>query len=159
MFFAINIILALIWTGLLGTFDFYTFTSGILIGYAFLFLIYHKHRYARPYFFRPIRIIGFLFYYMKELIRSNIMVATDIIRPNPRYKPGVIAVPITVKTSLEINLLANLITMTPGTITLDVSPDQKTLYVHAMYLDDPEAVRKDITENLERRIHQMLVNH
>ena len=53
-------------------------------------------------------------------------------------------------------VLANLITMTPGTLSLDVSPDRKTLYVHAMYINDPEALRCDIKENLERRARALL---
>ena len=53
-------------------------------------------------------------------------------------------------------MLANLITMTPGTLSLDISPDRKTLYVHAMYIRDPEALRRDIQENFEPRVLALL---
>jgi multicomponent Na+:H+ antiporter subunit E len=70
--------------------------------------------------------------------------------------PGVVAIPIRAKTDLEITLLANLISMTPGTLSLDVSEDRKTLYVHAMYVKDPQDLRDDITNNLERRVLEIL---
>ena len=71
-------------------------------------------------------------------------------------RPGVIGIPIRAKTDLEITILANLITMTPGTLSLDISPDRRTLYIHAMYIHDPGALRKDIQENLERRVLELL---
>ena len=68
----------------------------------------------------------------------------------------VIGIPIKAQTDLEITVLANLITMTPGTLSLDISPDRKTLYVHAMYIRDPEALRRDIQENFEPRVLALL---
>jgi multicomponent Na+:H+ antiporter subunit E len=71
-------------------------------------------------------------------------------------RPGVIGIPLRARTDLEITVLANLITMTPGTLSLDVSPDRRTLYIHAMYIHDPEALRRDIQDNLERRVLELL---
>ena len=67
-------------------------------------------------------------------------------------KPGIFAFPLTVDRDFEITLLANLITLTPGTLSVDVSEDRKTLYVHALDCSDPEAVKRSITEGFERRI-------
>ena len=67
-------------------------------------------------------------------------------------KPGIIAIPLEAKTDFEITLLANLITMTPGTLSLDLSEDRRTLYVHAMYIHDPEKIRASIKNDLERRV-------
>lgn len=53
-------------------------------------------------------------------------------------------------------MLANLITMTPGTLSLDISEDRKILYIHAMYIHDIDALRADITDNLERRVLEIL---
>ena len=68
----------------------------------------------------------------------------------------VIEVPIEAKTDLEITLLANLITLTPGTLTLDVAPDRKSLYVHAMFVDDPEQIRAEIKNGMERRLLEVM---
>jgi multicomponent Na+:H+ antiporter subunit E len=72
--------------------------------------------------------------------------------------PGVVAVPLDARTDLEITLLANLITLTPGSVSLDLSEDKRVLYVHAMYIDggDVEAYRRSIKEGLERRVLELL---
>lgn len=78
--------------------------------------------------------------------------------PESYLCPGVIAVPLDARTDLEITLLANLITLTPGSVSLDLSPDKRVLYVHAMYIDggDIEAYRRSIKEGLERRVLELL---
>ena len=72
--------------------------------------------------------------------------------------PGVVAIPLDARTDVEIALLANLITLTPGSVTLDLSEDRRVLYVHAMYIDggDVEAYRRSIKEGLERRVLELL---
>ncbi len=72
--------------------------------------------------------------------------------------PGVVAIPLDARTDLEITLLANLITLTPGSVSLDLSEDKRVLYVHAMYIDggDIEAYRRSIKEGLERRVLELL---
>jgi multicomponent Na+:H+ antiporter subunit E len=67
-------------------------------------------------------------------------------------RPGVVAVPLELQTDAAITLLANLITLTPGTLSLDVSADRRVLYVHTMYLDDVEQFRREIKEGFERRV-------
>ncbi len=61
-------------------------------------------------------------------------------------KPGVIAMPLEARTELEITMVANLISLTPGTLSLDVSDDRKVLYIHAMFLDDEEELRRNLKE-------------
>jgi multicomponent Na+:H+ antiporter subunit E len=72
--------------------------------------------------------------------------------------PGVVAIPLDARTDAEITLLANLITLTPGSVTLDISEDRCLLYVHAMYIDggDVEAYRRSVKEGLERRVLELL---
>jgi multicomponent Na+:H+ antiporter subunit E len=72
--------------------------------------------------------------------------------------PGVVAIPLDARTDAEITLLANLITLTPGSVSLDLSEDRRVLYVHAMYIDggDVEAYRRSIKEGLERRVLELL---
>ncbi len=151
MIFAINFILAIVWAGLLGNFDAWTIGSGFLLGYAALAIVYRKHPGVR-YFQKPQAVIGFLGYYLLELIHSNFTVALDILTPSHRMKPGIVAVPLDAESDFEITLLANLITMTPGTLSLDLSEDRKILYVHAMYITDPDEIRRSIKQDLERRV-------
>jgi multicomponent Na+:H+ antiporter subunit E len=67
-----------------------------------------------------------------------------------------VAVPLDAKTDLEIAVLANLITLTPGSLSVDVSDDRRTLYVHAMFVSDPDQVRTEIKRRFERWILALL---
>ena len=72
--------------------------------------------------------------------------------------PGVVAIPLDARTDVEIAVLANLITLTPGSVSLDLSEDRRVLYVHAMYIDggDVEAYRRSVKDGLERRVLELL---
>jgi multicomponent Na+:H+ antiporter subunit E len=98
------------------------------------------------------RLIVFAFYYMIELVLSSIFVAYDIITPTDHMKPGIVEVPIDLKSDTAIIALANLISMTPGSLTMDMSPDKKKIYVHAMYLNDKQEFIDKIKNDLETRI-------
>lgn len=156
MLLGINLLLTLVWAGLLGSIDTWTLLSGFLLGYGVLYLVYHGRDDSRAYFQKPPKVVAFLLYYLVELVRSNVIIAFDILTPTHRMKPGIVAIPLDARTDLEITLLANLITMTPGTLSLDVSPDRRTLYVHAMYIHDLESLRTEIKTQLERRVLEIL---
>jgi multicomponent Na+:H+ antiporter subunit E len=68
----------------------------------------------------------------------------------------VIAIPLDARTDTEILLLTTLITLTPGSFSLDVSSDRRELYLHVMYLDDPDQVRRQIKDGFERRVLEVL---
>jgi multicomponent Na+:H+ antiporter subunit E len=81
---------------------------------------------------------------------ANMRVALEIVTPGYQMRPGIVRVPTRTRTPLEATILANLITMTPGTLTLEVDPDTFDLYVHTLYLEDVDAFRAGIarTEDL-----------
>ncbi|WP_406662224.1 Na+/H+ antiporter subunit E [Methanolobus sp. ZRKC3] len=87
-----------------------------------------------------------------EIIKASIAVAKIIIQPNIDIKPGIISVPISAKTNVGITAIANTITLTPGTLTIDVSDDRSTLYVHCIDIDDSDKVRDSIREELEEYV-------
>jgi multicomponent Na+:H+ antiporter subunit E len=71
-------------------------------------------------------------------------------------KPGIVKIPLTANTDLEITLLANLISLTPGTLSLDVSDDRKVLYVHAMYVKDREQFILGIKNGFEKKLLEII---
>lgn len=156
MYPAINILLALVWSGLLGGFTPENLVSGFVVSYVVLCFVTRGAPGHDGYFGRVPRLAKFVVYYLWELVKSNAIIAYDVLTPTHHMKPGVLGIPLEAKTDFEITVLANLITMTPGTLSLDVSPDRKTLYVHAMYIHDAEALRRDIKDNLERRVLELL---
>ena len=98
------------------------------------------------------RLPGFLLYFLKEVVVANLKVAAAVVAPRGRLRPAIVAVPLAVDRDAEIALLANLITLTPGTLSLDVSPDRRTLYVHAMAVTSPDELRREVRDGFERRI-------
>ena len=87
-----------------------------------------------------------------DLIVSSLVIMIDVWSPVQRFKPRILRVPIKSATDLEITTLANCITLTPGTTTLDVTPDRDALIIHAMYAEDADEVRKSVTDDLEPRL-------
>jgi multicomponent Na+:H+ antiporter subunit E len=106
--------------------------------------------------FRTWKVIAFAVFLFKELVLSTLRVAWEVITPAKKRRQGIIAVPLDAKTDLEIAILANLITFTPGTLSLDVSSDRSVLYVHTMFVDDPEVLRQEIKDGFERRVLELV---
>jgi len=101
---------------------------------------------------RLVRLPGFVLFFLKELVIANLKVAAAVLFPEGRLRPAIVAVPLALDRDAEIALLANLVTLTPGTLSLDVSPDRRTLFVHAMATSSPDDLRREIQQGFERRI-------
>lgn len=150
-----NIILALIWVGITGDFNLANLLIGLLLGYAILgFALRDQPQFAR-YVGKLPKLVWFTGFFLRELFTSNLRVAYDVLTPTHHMRPAVIAVPLIAHTDVEITVLANLISLTPGTLGLDVSSDRKVLYLHVMYLDDEQDVRDSI-RRLEQRVLDLL---
>lgn len=147
----LNILLALAWMFLSGDLNFINFIEGFLIGFIILWVSKHASE-SYDYFKKIPRIIGFVFYFFYELFVANLKVAYDIITPKHRMEPSIIAIPLTVDKDFEITILANLITLTPGTLSLDVSTNKKILYVHSMYVSDPKDFIDEIKNGFEQKL-------
>lgn len=150
----LNVSLALAWTFLTGEFTQINFFVGLLLGY-FLLLLLRDVVGSATYCTKVWKIIYFVVYFMWELIIANLHVAYEVITPKLHMHPAIVAVPLDLKHDLEITLLANLITLTPGTLSLEISSDKKTLYVHGMYVDDIEEFRQSIKQGFEKRVQEL----
>ena len=154
--FIYNILLSLLWALLTGEVSVGSLTTGFLLGYVALVLLYPTTGKKSSYFQKTLQFIRFALFFTKELIVSSYRVSMDVIKPLPLMRPGVVGIPLDAKTDLEITMLANIISLTPGTLSLDVSPDRKTLYIHAMYVLNPDDLRREIKDGLERRLLELL---
>lgn len=150
----LNLFLALMWASFIGE-----ITPGrLMVGFTFSYLLMWWLRQLvgqTTYFEKVPQILSFVLFFVMELIVSNLRVARDVIAWKRNSRPGIIAVPLDIKTDFEITLLAGLLALTPGTFAMDVSNDRKTLYVHAMFVTDPEILRRAIKNGLERRIMEL----
>jgi multicomponent Na+:H+ antiporter subunit E len=148
----LNVLLALIWAALTGQFTPVNLIFGFLFGYLMLWML----RRPSPYFLKLPQAIAFVLFVVWALTVASIRVAYSILLPMRFLRPGIVAVPLEASTDAEITLLANLITLTPGTLTLDVSTDRRTLYVHAIHVGDPEDFRRNLKASFERRVIEVL---
>jgi multicomponent Na+:H+ antiporter subunit E len=100
---------------------------------------------------RPWRLAAFLVLYLWDLIVANAVVAWEVITPEHAITPGIVRVPVHLGSDLGMTILANLISFTPGTLTLEVDEERSLLYVHALHMRSPDAVRRRVAR-LERRL-------
>ncbi len=147
----LNLLLAIAWAALSGSTSAHNLVLGFALGALALFLVREPFG-SKAYLWRLWAITSLALLFIKELAMSAIKVATTVLSPEMNLKPGIFAFPLTVDRDFEITLLANMITLTPGTLSVDVSDDHKTLYVHALDCADPDAIRRDIANGFERKI-------
>ncbi|MEH6943269.1 Na+/H+ antiporter subunit E [Bacillus sp. JJ722] len=151
----LNAILALVWMFLAHSYNPTSFVAGFLLGMLIL-LGFRRFFHTRFYLVRVWAVIKLFLIFIKELILSNIAVLKVILKPKLDMKPGIFALETELKEPWEITILANLITLTPGTLVIEVSDDNKILYVHAMDLnDDIQAEIDGIKNTFEKAIMEV----
>ncbi|MCP3030392.1 Na+/H+ antiporter subunit E [Halobacillus sp. A1] len=150
----LNIIIAVMWMFLSETYNFTTFLVGYLIGILMLVVL---QRFIPDTFYmqRVFSVIKLILLFVRELLLSNIDIVKLVYKPKLDMKPGIFELPIDLKSNWEITLLANLISLTPGTLSLDVSEDYSKIYVHAMDIPDVEASVTEIKETFEKAIMEV----
>lgn len=153
--FLVNIFLALGFSAVLGQINLSGFIAGFVVGYLALWLSKPLYGDTR-YFERLPKVLGLITYFGKELLISNLKVLWDVITPRHISRPGIIALPLDARTDAEIMLVANLISLTPGTLSLDLSEDRRLLYIHVMFLDDIDQTRRQIKQGLEKRVLEVM---
>lgn len=100
-------------------------------------------------------LLEFGLFYLKEVIMSNLKVALDVVTPNYYMKPAMIELNLKGMSDQQMMLAANLITMTPGTISLDICEKTQQLKVHSMYAEDPEAAVSELEATILRRVRNV----
>ena len=151
----LNIFLAFIWIFLTGEFTPANLLVGAALGYVMLLGFRPVFNPQTSYFKKVGQVFYFFWYFFWQLLLANLRVAWEVITPNLYATPGIIAIPLDLNSDIEITILANLITLTPGTLSLDISSDRRTLYVHSMYVKDAESFRQSIKQGFEKRVQEL----
>jgi multicomponent Na+:H+ antiporter subunit E len=152
---ALNVLLAMIWAAGTGQFSLANLVVGFVLGYLVLRLMYGILP-DSGYFLRVRRVITFMVFTISEIIRANLRISRDVLTPSHTMRPGIVAVPLDVEKDNEILLLTTLISLTPGSLVLDVSNDRRVLYIHAMHVRDRESFIREIKHGFERRVLEVL---
>ncbi|NLS95004.1 MAG: Na+/H+ antiporter subunit E [Planctomycetaceae bacterium] len=150
-----NIFLAMLWASLAGQLTVFNLAVGFALG-ALVLSFVRREGGSERYFVKLRQAVGLAAFFLWELLLSNLRVAYDVVTPHHYMRPGIVAVPLDAETDAEITLLANLLTLTPGTLSLDVSADRRFLYVHMMYIEDADVARRQIKDGYERRVLEVL---
>ena len=143
--FLFNIGLAVVWMSLTGSFSEWNFIAGMLVGAAVV-EGYTRARRSAPYLGKTVRLIGFAGYFLRILVKANLEVAWEVVTPRHTMQPRILRYPVAGLSDVERVSLANAISLTPGTLVIDVSPDNEWLYIHAMYAKDQDAALRSIDE-------------
>lgn len=101
---------------------------------------------------RIYRILKLTLFFVKELVIANIQVATWVFKNKQNMKPAIFVMPLRLKSDQQILLLTSMITLTPGTLSLEVSEDKKKLWIHCLHADSIEETRQSIVQGFEQLI-------
>jgi multicomponent Na+:H+ antiporter subunit E len=146
-----NLLLSFIWVALTGSMYYSNFLFGFLLGF-FILWVMNLNEGDQRYFNRVPKTLGLLLYFIYEMLVANLQVAYDVITPKYFFKPGIVSYPLEATSDLEINLLSTMISLTPGTLILDISEDKKSIFIHVMYLKNKEQFISQIKNGFERRL-------
>lgn len=147
----LNVVIALTWMFLSVSFKPTTFIVGYLLGLLMLFMLRKSFR-SRFYMDRIWAVVKLASLFLKELVMSNFSVLKLIVQPTMPIRPAIFAMPTVLEQDWEITLLSSLITLTPGTVVIDISDDNKTLYIHSIDFEDIDEAIDSIRNTFEKAI-------
>ena len=151
-----ELVAAIIWVTFTGNGSFYNFLCGFALADGVLWFISGGTKCA-SFLQRVYPYLTFFLYFCKEYYLSNVNIIREIWTPGHKYNPGIIAVPLRPGMSdLQIVCLSNMITLTPGTFTMEVTPDRKYLYVHHMYIHTVQEAVDEIKDGFEKEVVETL---
>jgi multicomponent Na+:H+ antiporter subunit E len=131
-----------------------TFIIGYILGLGIMFVFRHFFN-DRFYLKRVNAVVLLLLIFARELILSNISVLKAVLKPRLDMKPGIFAFETVLTKDWEITILSNLITLTPGTLVVEVSEDNRILYIHAMDIADKVEAVDSIKNTFEKAIREV----
>ncbi|CEG23358.1 Na(+)/H(+) antiporter subunit E [Planococcus massiliensis] len=150
----LNFFLAGVWMFMTNSFSPTGFAIGFLVGLLLVILMrrFFSHR---LYLVRIWAVISLFFLFLKELVMSSISVFRLVIQPRLNIRPAVFELETELKQDWEVTLLSALITLTPGTLVIGISDDQKKLYIHAIDFADIDEAVSSIKNTFERAIMEV----
>lgn len=109
-----------------------------------------------PTLHRPGVALRLLAVFAYDIVVANFHVARLVLGPNGKLRPAFLEIPLDLDSDFAISLLASMITLTPGTVTVDYDPERSVIHVHALDTDDPDAMVKEIKQRYETPLKEAL---
>ena len=155
MQFTINIFLALVWSFLHTSYTFVTLAEGFILGALIIFFMSKTLGNGRFYLRRALVALRLFGIFIKELFDASMQVLIHVLHPQLIIQPGIIKMDLYLDSPGQIVLLANMITLTPGTVTIEVTEDMSSIYIHALQAIDADEVCAHIEKTFERNIWEV----
>ncbi|MBN6205149.1 Na+/H+ antiporter subunit E [Ralstonia pickettii] len=154
--FFLNIFIALLWTLISDESElrFTTFVAGYIVGIGIVFLM-HRFFGERFYLARPYAFFKLILIFIRELFSSSLLVLSQILSPKVNYQPGIFKYETQMRGEWEITAIALLLTLTPGSVVMEVTPEEDYLYIHAMDVEDSKEMLLKSLHNFEKAIMEV----
>jgi multicomponent K+:H+ antiporter subunit E len=104
---------------------------------------------------KPLKALVFIGVLLRDIIISNVVVAKQVLGAPERLHPGFIAIPLDMSEALPITFLASTISLTPGTVSIEITEDKKTLYVHALHVENETRLVARIKDRYENPLKEI----
>ncbi len=152
----LNLFIAFLWMTLMDEDElrFTTFFAGFLVGIGIIFFM-HRFLGTQFYLRRVYSTIKLIFIFISELTQSSIIVLKQILSPRLKIKPGIFKYETVLKSDVEVTMLSLLLTLTPGSVVMEVSPEGNVLYIHAMDVEQSKDALLNQLGNFEKAIMEV----
>ena len=154
----LNLLLAVLWMLLWNSVDLYTLLVGLVGGYLVLWVftrVLRRGVLRDAYGQRVVDLVRFAGYFCVLLWKSNVTVAWEIVTPGFHMRPRIVRYDVGHLNDVQVVALSNAITLTPGTLVIDISPDKHFLYIHCMYAQDRTAAIRELDDLRLRMEHDV----
>lgn len=154
--FLLNLFIAFLWMMFQDEDElrFSTFFAGYLIGIAIIFLM-HRFFGERFYLKRLFATVKLIFIFASELVESSVHVLKHIMRPKVKIKPGIFRYETVLRGEWEVPALALLLTLTPGSVVMEVTPEGDAFYIHAMDVEESKEMLLKSLSKFEKAIMEV----
>jgi multicomponent K+:H+ antiporter subunit E len=109
----------------------------------------------QPSFQRPLLCLKYVLRVISDIIMANFEVALLVLGPTRKLEPGFVAIPIDIEHKFPITILASTVSLTPGTVSAEISSDERWLYVHVLHLADKEALISSVKQRYEAPLKEI----
>lgn len=134
-----------------------TIVSGVVLALVLAWVVRRSDDHLERHRVRPLALLRYFAHMLVALVQSNLQLAWEVLTPTDYTKPGVLEVRLPPASELVLTVVANSITLTPGTMTLGLRPETSTIVVHVLHLRDVDEARSEI-EELHRLVSAALVH-
>jgi multicomponent Na+:H+ antiporter subunit E len=150
-----NLLLAIIWVMATGTLTEENFIFGFIISFLILFLITINKQDTKYFTMLP-KLIYFILFMLWQIIKANFQAVKESLYSKSKLSPAILKYPLEASSDGEITILANLVSLTPGTLVIDISDDKKVMYIHVLHLENKEDFITEVKNNFEKRLLELM---